>query len=100
MTWSHVIIAIAIQCLAHAFAGDWWASAAIASAFYIGRELTQAEYRWIEMFGQGRRVNMPWWGQFDPRVWRKPDAWADWIAPVVAVLFIATLASSGVVPNA
>jgi len=100
MTWSHVFIAIAMQGLVRAFNGDWWAGAAIASAFYVGRELTQAEYRWIEMFGQGRRTNMPWWGQFDPRVWRKADAWVDWIAPVLAVLLIALFASSGVVPGA
>jgi len=28
---------------------------------------------------------MPWWGGFDPRVWRKLDAWLDWVAPLAAV---------------
>nr|DAF67781.1 MAG TPA: hypothetical protein [Caudoviricetes sp.] len=22
---------------------------------------------WIEIFGRGKRMNMPWWGGFDPR---------------------------------
>ena len=27
------------------------------------------------MFGHGKRMNMPWWGGFDPRAWdvAKPD---------------------------
>ncbi|MGU5717784.1 hypothetical protein ACV1DK_21300, partial [Aeromonas taiwanensis] len=32
-------------------------------------EVEFAEYRWIALLGEGRRINMPWWGGFDPRVW-------------------------------
>lgn len=55
----------------------WWAA----------REHTQAEYRWIVLYGDGLRSNMPWWGGFDPRVWRKTDPWLDMLLPVVALCY-------------
>jgi len=93
VTVGHIIIALAVQAIVGLITGNWWAGAAWGAAFYLGRELAQAEYRWIETYGAGRRANMPWWGPFDPRVWRKFDEWADWVAPAVAVAIVA-----GVVP--
>ncbi|ESA87115.1 hypothetical protein HMPREF1601_03167, partial [Escherichia coli 907779] len=46
-----------------------------------------AEYRWIEMFGHCKRINMPWWGGFDPRVWDVASL-MDFAVPVVACLLI------------
>ncbi|MEW9854123.1 hypothetical protein [Novosphingobium sp. M1R2S20] len=77
----HVALALAIQALIGASTKSWWAGAGVASAYFIGRELAQAEYRWIEMYGEGLRANMPWWAPFDSRVWPKADQWLDWIAP-------------------
>ena len=91
MTLSHPIAALAIQALIGALTGNWWAGAASGAAFFIGREITQAEYRWIDTYGLGLRANMPWWAAFDPRVWRKFDAWADWLAPVVVVCLMVFL---------
>ena len=54
------------------------------AGFFVGREHDQAEYRWIETLGSGRRANMPWWGGLDPRVWGKLDCWMDWVLPVLA----------------
>lgn len=54
-------------------------------SFFIGRELCQAEYRWISTYGAGLRANLPWWGCFDPRVWRSLDSTLDWVAPTVAL---------------
>jgi len=73
---------------------SWAGGAAAASAWAVSRELTQAEYRWIEQFGAGRRANMPWWGGFDPRVWHKLDPWLDWAVPTVAVIAIAVIVRS------
>lgn len=75
----HAAIAVAAY-LAFGLAGGiaaciWW----------IAREHTQAEYRWIEAYGQGLRANMPWNGGFDLRVWRKADPWLDMLVPIVAV---------------
>lgn len=58
----HALIAIAAFIL-HPLAG------LAAAAFFVGREVTQAEYRWIETYGSGKRPNMPWYGGFDPRAW-------------------------------
>ncbi|WP_062787330.1 hypothetical protein [Novosphingobium capsulatum] len=84
MYFEHAAVALALQLLIRRCGGSWWLGAAIASAYFIGREVAQAEYRWIEMFGQGRRANMPWWGPLDLRVWPKLDQWIDWIGPLVA----------------
>ncbi|BDS43454.1 hypothetical protein MY017_50930 (plasmid) [Escherichia coli] len=47
----HAICAVAVQGLAGCITGDWAYGAAIAGCtFFVAREYTQAEYRWIEMF--------------------------------------------------
>jgi hypothetical protein len=93
----HVLVAVVLQ-IAIALAvrtftpglspAAWWIGAAAASGFYLARELTQAEYRWIERLGGGRRVNMPWWGQFDLRVW-DAKSWLDWFLPTAVTAFLA-----------
>lgn len=57
----------------------------LCAAFYIGREHAQAEYRWIDAYGNGHRDNMPWWGGFDPRVWDRKSL-LDWLLPVCMAL--------------
>lgn len=37
--------------------------------YFIGREIAQAEYRWIEYYGKGKRANMPWYVPLDLRLW-------------------------------
>jgi len=85
----HVLIALAIQTIVGLSTRNWWAGAAMASGYFIGREIAQAEYRWIEQFGSGLRANMPWWGALDLRVWPKLDQWADWLGPVVSTCTVA-----------
>lgn len=63
------------------------------SGFYAGREITQAEYRWISKFGEGRRDNMPWWGGFDPQVWNI-KSFGDVLGPVIAALLVWTIAAA------
>ena len=55
--------------------------------FFLGRELAQAEYKWIEWFGDGRRANMPWWAIFDPRVWDKHSFFWNMALPF-AIFFL------------
>jgi hypothetical protein len=62
----------------------------VAAAWAISREITQAEYRWIEAYGSGLRANMPWWGGLSPKVWHL-DAMIDWLAPSAATIGIAFL---------
>ena len=58
----HALCAVAAQVLIGLFTGNWAYGAIAGCTFFIAREHTQAEYRWIEMFGHGKRMNMPWWG--------------------------------------
>lgn len=89
----HIIAAVLLQAAVGLATRNWWAGAALASAYFIGREVAQAEYRWIELYGAGLRANMPWWGPLDLRVWTKLDQWIDWLGPVVATCTTAWIAS-------
>lgn len=79
----HAAATVGAQMLVGVCTGNWWIGGLLGCCWFIAREHTQAEYRWIERFGQGLRANMPGWGGFDPRAW----TWAsvlDWAAPVLA----------------
>jgi len=91
--FDHILLAIALQVGVFLAFRNWWAGASVASAWAISREITQAEYRWIEHFGSGLRANMPWWGGVDPKVWAYADPWFDWIVPSAAVILIAVVAT-------
>jgi hypothetical protein len=91
---AHIILAILILVPVAVMARSWAAGAAAATAWSLSREITQAEYRWIEQYGSGVRANMPWWGGLDLRVWQNVDPWLDWIVPVVVAVLIAMIARS------
>ena len=55
----HTMLALALTVALGLTLGQWWTGAAAASAYFIGREWAQAEYRWIERHGGGLRANMP-----------------------------------------
>ena len=93
--FEHIILALAIQTLVGSLTGNWWAGAALSSAYFIGREAAQAEYRWIELYGAGLRANMPWWGPFDLRIWTKLDQWIDWLGPLVITSALAWAKTRG-----
>jgi hypothetical protein len=64
----HVAIALAFTLLGW-ISGDVWAGCMFGCGLFVGREHAQAEYRWVEEYGYGKRNNMPWYGGFDPLVW-------------------------------
>ena len=80
----HAAAALALQIAIGLVTRNWWAGALLACGYFIGRELAQAEYRWIEQFGAGLRANAPWWAALDPKVWTKADQIADLLGPIVA----------------
>lgn len=84
---THALIAALVQFTFGLLTGNWWIGAAMA-LFYVGREHAQAEYRWIEHFGHGRRANMPWWGGFDPNAWDRKSL-SDWLFPLSSCALIA-----------
>lgn len=79
----HAAVAVTLQCAAGWLSGMWAAGGAIGCIWFIAREHTQAEYRWIAQFGRGKRANMPWWGGFDRRAWNLPSL-LDWLVPILA----------------
>jgi len=88
----HIIPALLIQLAITLLLRSLPAGAAAACVWSVSREITQAEYRWIEQFGGGLRANMPWWGGLDYRVWLKLDPWLDCILPSLLAVAIAVVA--------
>ena len=89
----HAAVAVMLQCLAGMISADWFTGGAIGCMWFIAREHTQAEYRWIAQLGAGKRANMPWWGGFDWRAWNLPSL-LDWLVPVLTcsvVYLVSTL---------
>ena len=93
----HAAISLVIQALGGLLTGNWWLGGLVACTWWVAREHTQAEYRWIEKYGQGKRANMPDWAGFDYRVWNVPSL-VDFIAPVVAcsIVYFSALALEAV----
>ena len=85
----HVAVALAVQAALGLLTGNWWLGVA-ASAYWLGREMAQAEYRYIEANG-GSRYNTPKHPELavlSPRWW-KVDSVLDWVLPVAAVVAVA-----------
>lgn len=61
----------------------------IGAGYFFGREVAQAEYRYIQKHG-GKRDNVPWWCAIYPEAWTA-KAVLDWVGPlVVAITNLAT----------
>lgn len=87
----HAALALLLQCILAPLFG-WWAAACVPVALFIGREIAQAEYRWIEQFSPKNRAGMPWHAVYtDPRAWTRKGV-ADFLAPAVACGLMAWLA--------
>jgi hypothetical protein len=85
---SHTILALAIQAALWYPLGPWAGFAAASLTFFM-REVTQAEYRWIEANG-GLRAPMPWWKGLDVRLWDWHSR-TDVINPMAATACVAWL---------
>lgn len=85
-TLQHSLIVVGLTAIGF-FVGNPIAGCAAGVALVMTREHTQAEYRWIEKYGQNKRANMPWWGGFDPRVW-DIGSLTDWLVPLIVCLIL------------
>jgi hypothetical protein len=83
----HSAYAVFFMAIIGLVTGNWFAGAYFGSAFFIGREHAQAEYRVIQNYYQGKRANMPWYGGFEPRVWDRKSV-LDFVLPVAATTII------------
>jgi hypothetical protein len=95
----HALAAVAIQAVIGLTTRNWWIGAALASGYFLGREVAQAEYRWIEQFGDGLRANLLWRGALGARLWVQPEQVADWLGPVLATSLAAVVASRSRTPG-
>lgn len=83
----HAVIAIAVQIAFGFWLGDWVAGAAIACTWFIAREHTQAEYRYIARFGGGLRSSLRAMDWMDKRVWSMGSV-LDFAAPIISCMGI------------
>ena len=74
----------AVWCLACLFVGLPWPFQFWVPAWYCGREVAQAEYRYIEAHG-GKRVASPWYCGFLPEAWTLKGM-LDWLLPTAVAL--------------
>lgn len=79
----HALITL-VWCLGCVLLGAPWAMLFWAPAFYLGREIAQAEYRYIESHG-GKRKDCPWWCGFVPSAWTLKGL-LDFLLPLAAAL--------------
>ena len=84
---SHLLLALLAQFLIGVASGRWLLGGVVVVAFYVGREFTQAEYRWIAAFGEGQRANMPLLAGFDARVWNLKSL-SDFLLPLAGVVVL------------
>lgn len=84
----HAVVTLFL-CVGAVFLKLNWVAMAIPVAFYVGREIAQAEYRYIEKHG-GTREKCPWYCGLVPEAWTVKSA-LDCLLPA-AVAIIAMVA--------
>lgn len=87
----HALAAVVVQTAIGFLTGNWFTGGAFGCLWFLAREHTQAEYRWIAKFGGGKRANMPWWGGFDPKAWDRASL-LDWAVPVALCTIVYSIA--------
>jgi len=85
---THAIFAAVLTLLAGLF-GHALVGAVAAAFFYYGREVTQAEYRWMKAKG-ALRHEMPWYKGFDVSLW-DTKAKLDALLPALTALILALI---------
>ena len=82
----HTLISIAAVLLA--FEHPIVAAFAV-SAFWLGREIAQAEYRYIEQSETRKREDMPWNAIFKRESWTRKSVVIDFLIPTFAAFLLA-----------
>ena len=74
--------------LLFALFGMAWLGALLGVVWFVSREQTQAEYRWIEWFGGGLRANLKPLSFLDPRVWNRHSLIFNLALPVAVAALV------------
>lgn len=88
---NHTLIALAVQGIVYLLLGSAIVGAALAIGVFFGREHAQAEYRWIERFGDGKRANWNWNNIFTSKIWSVDSLVWDFLLPSIVVIGVACL---------
>ena len=83
----HALLALG-TCVIIVLTGLNWAACFWSAAFYLGRELAQAEYRYIEAHGK-KRANCPWYCGLCPSAWTSKsviDCLLPWVVCLAAAI--------------
>ena len=83
----HSLLALG-TCVIIVLTGLNWAACFWSAAFYLGRELAQAEYRYIQEHG-GKRDKCPWYCGIYPSAWTAKsviDCLLPWVVCLAAAI--------------
>ena len=86
-TGVHALATAIAQIIVWYFFGDAVVGGALGVAYYLGREMSQAEYRAI---GTGKREDMDWYAAYDPKNWTTKGA-LDVLVPLAVCIGLAWL---------
>lgn len=90
---THALVAVMVQLILLLMVSlglpPVWSFGFAATLIYAMREITQAEYRWIEANG-GLRAAMPFWKGLDVRLWNRHSV-TDVIYPALATAAVAAI---------
>jgi len=85
---SHTAVALFFQILVFLITGNPWYGVIFAFCVYGSREVTQAEYKYIQKYCDNSRAKMPEYAGFLINQW-STDAVLDFVCPAIASLLFA-----------
>jgi len=88
---SHILICLALQGIGYALTKDPFIGAIAGIFFFLGREISQTEYRNIEASPSKLRKDMSVLGGFNPKYWTLKALLADLTIPSLLVITIAII---------
>ena len=88
---SHILICLGLQLLFFVITKNLFIGALAGTFFFVGREITQTEYRNIQASPTKLRKDMPTFGGLDIKFWTLKSALADLLIPSAIVFGIALL---------
>jgi len=88
---SHILICLAFQGIGYALTKDPFIGAIAGIFFFLGREISQTEYRNIEASESKLRKDMSVLGGLNPKYWTIKALIADLTIPLLLVITIAII---------
>ena len=91
LKYSHIFVSVIVVMIAHLIGVDELMTALIISAYWAGREVAQAEERFIQLHTPNkRRSEMPiLTAYYNPKAWNKKGFFQDMLLPLILSLSLA-----------